>query len=311
MASTTESLLKVELMADGEKSNTWGQILNTVISLLAESVAGLESVATTGGSTVLSDTEWASNQARNAILKFTGVLASNAEIVVPTRSKPYIVWNATTGDYTLTVKTAAGTGIVVPQGVKLLLICDGTNVLDMFSGLLKQGKQMFHIPAQAWVPAETNGATAFDTLEVSAGTVMAKHLSFNKSTQQYAEFSMCLPKQWNNSTITFQAVWTTSADTSTNAVIWELSATSAADNDAVNPAFGTAIPVTDNNQGASARTLISAESAAVTIAGSPASGEYQTFRISRKAADAGDTLDASALLLGVNIFITTNAANDA
>lgn len=60
---------------------------------------------------------------------FTGVLTGNRNIIVPTTVQQYWVTNATTGAFTLTVKTAAGTGIVVPQGQALILYCDGTNVV--------------------------------------------------------------------------------------------------------------------------------------------------------------------------------------
>jgi hypothetical protein len=60
---------------------------------------------------------------------FTGVLTGNREIVVPTTVQQYWVTNSTTGPYTLTVKTAAGTGIAITQGQSAILYCNGTNVV--------------------------------------------------------------------------------------------------------------------------------------------------------------------------------------
>jgi hypothetical protein len=82
-------------------------------------------VSTTGGSTTLTD-----DQALNAILAVSGTLSSNATINVPARTKAWIVKNGTAGAFTVTVKTSAGSGIVVPQGESALLYCDGTNVLQ-------------------------------------------------------------------------------------------------------------------------------------------------------------------------------------
>ena len=60
---------------------------------------------------------------------FTGLLTGNRSIIVPNTVQQYWVSNDTTGSYTLTVKTAAGTGQVVAQGGRSILYCDGTNVI--------------------------------------------------------------------------------------------------------------------------------------------------------------------------------------
>jgi hypothetical protein len=63
--------------------------------------------------------------------RFTGILTGNRSIIVPNSIAQYWVDNSTTGAYTLTVKTLAGTGIVVPNGSnRYILYCDGTNVVD-------------------------------------------------------------------------------------------------------------------------------------------------------------------------------------
>jgi len=61
--------------------------------------------------------------------KLTGVLTGNRNVIVPTAVQEYWVNNATTGAFTLTVKTAAGTGITITQGSSAILYCDGTDVV--------------------------------------------------------------------------------------------------------------------------------------------------------------------------------------
>jgi hypothetical protein len=61
---------------------------------------------------------------------FTGALTGNRSIIVPVTVQQYWVTNSTTGAYTLTVKTSAGTGIAVPQGEAQILYCNGTNVVE-------------------------------------------------------------------------------------------------------------------------------------------------------------------------------------
>lgn len=60
---------------------------------------------------------------------FTGALTGNRNIIVPNTVQQYWITNATTGAYTLTVKTAAGTGVVVTQNEAQILYCDGTAVV--------------------------------------------------------------------------------------------------------------------------------------------------------------------------------------
>ena len=59
-----------------------------------------------------------------------GVLTGNRSIIVPATVQQYWINNTTTGSFTLTVKTASGTGVVVPQNGAAILYCDGTNVIN-------------------------------------------------------------------------------------------------------------------------------------------------------------------------------------
>lgn len=59
-----------------------------------------------------------------------GVLTGNRSIIVPATVQQYWINNTTTGSFTLTVKTASGTGVIVPQGGAAILYCDGTNVIS-------------------------------------------------------------------------------------------------------------------------------------------------------------------------------------
>jgi hypothetical protein len=61
---------------------------------------------------------------------FTGLLTGNRSIIVPDTVQQYWVSNQTTGAYTLTIKTAAGTGVIVSAGSRNILYSDGVNVVD-------------------------------------------------------------------------------------------------------------------------------------------------------------------------------------
>jgi len=49
----------------------------------------------------------------------------------------------------------------------------------------------------------------------------------------------------------------------------------------------------------------------MTVAGSPAAGEQTYFQLFRKAADGSDTFTGESRVLGIKLFYTTDAANDA
>lgn len=57
-------------------------------------------------------------------------MTGNINLIVATAPKLYLIHNSTTGAFTITVKTAAGTGVVVVQGATRWVYCDGTNVLS-------------------------------------------------------------------------------------------------------------------------------------------------------------------------------------
>lgn len=65
---------------------------------------------------------------------FSGVLTANMEIIVPDTIQQYWVANTTTGSYTLTVKTAGGSGVAVAQGARSILYCDGVDVYSANTG---------------------------------------------------------------------------------------------------------------------------------------------------------------------------------
>ena len=83
------------------------------------------------------------------------------------------------------------------------------------------------------------------------------------------------------------------------------------DNETIDATYGTAVGVDDDAQGAVEELLVSAESGAVTIAGTPADDDLTYFRIYRDVSDSNDDMAGDARLHGIKVFFTTDAANDA
>lgn len=67
------------------------------------------------------------------IIRFTGTLTANRNIIAPLNKKPYILINDTAGGFSLTLKTAAGTGVPASNNTPRILRCDGTNIVDLFT----------------------------------------------------------------------------------------------------------------------------------------------------------------------------------
>ena len=68
---------------------------------------------------------------KHPILKLTGALTALRTLTLRTTAGGgyWWVWNATTGGFGITVKTAGGTGPTVPAGYRALLACDGTDLI--------------------------------------------------------------------------------------------------------------------------------------------------------------------------------------
>ena len=97
----------------GNNVGTWGQKLNdNCISILDNNLGGNLTLSVAGNS----DVTLSAAQAENLCYSFTGVLTGNINVIWPTGAGLYVINNATTGSYTLTVKPLGGTGVVVTQG---------------------------------------------------------------------------------------------------------------------------------------------------------------------------------------------------
>lgn len=128
MASSASSLLKLEIQATGENDGTWGDIFQNNLNRLEETVAGEAAFTVTAADVTLTDTQYDANQSRRAVLAVTGTLTGNRSIIVPARTKLYVVKNGTAGAFTLTIKVTGQTGVTVPQGTQALCYCNGTDV---------------------------------------------------------------------------------------------------------------------------------------------------------------------------------------
>jgi hypothetical protein len=134
MANSTSANLKLTVQATGENSGTWGQITNTNLLILEQAIGGYSSVAlnaTTGATLTYSN--GALSNGKDAVIKLTGTITGNVDVIIPDSvEKTYIIENATSGSFTVTVKTSSGTGVTwsATDKGKKMVYSDGTNVVD-------------------------------------------------------------------------------------------------------------------------------------------------------------------------------------
>ena len=131
MATQYTDILKLALPTQGELAGSWGDTVNNEITtLVEEAVAGQATINTwTTNTNTLGIAEGATATSRAAILKLTDTgseLTGNATVICPANPKIYLVDNQT--GRTATIKTASGTGQVVPTGETSVVFCDGVNV---------------------------------------------------------------------------------------------------------------------------------------------------------------------------------------
>lgn len=211
---------------------------------------------------------------------------------------------------TIIGRSTASTG--VPQTITCTAaaraLLDDTTVAAQQATLELHGQQTIWVPASAMIARTTNGA-APGSVETGTNRVMLKSLDFDTTTQEFAQFAIQMPKSWNEGTLIAQFVWSHPSTTTNFGVVWQLQAVSFGDNDAADTAFGTAQTATDTG-GTTNNVYISPETAAITVAGSPAAEEWVVFQVARVPANASDTMAVDARLHGVKIHYDNDTMRD-
>lgn len=102
-------------------------------------------------------------QAAKNKVTLAGTLTGNVQIIFPTWLKTWEVVNNTTGSFSVTCKTASGTGVTVQQGGVLSRIaCDGTNIVQLNEQMNVAPASTATNPVQMG-QVQTQAGTAFTT----------------------------------------------------------------------------------------------------------------------------------------------------
>ncbi|NQZ48177.1 MAG: hypothetical protein HRT63_11720 [Erythrobacter sp.] len=181
MPSTSSPLLNLELQADGENLNVWGQKLNALFSRLEEAVSGAIAI-TVSGPVTLSSTDYVQNQHRYGMLVLSG---TGGDVTVPATSKTYLVKNGCSGAVTFT--HGSGTTVTVAAGKIKWIGTDGT---DFFTAeeedyLLLTGGTLTGALTLAGAPTEDLHAASkayVDTFLPLAGGLMTGFITLHTET---------------------------------------------------------------------------------------------------------------------------------
>jgi len=144
MPSTYSPDLRIELIANGEQSGTWGQTTNNNLgTLIEDAISGLATVSVSSANQALSASYGTADQARCAALRLTTTTLADFAVYAPPVTKIYIIQNASAYAATIYASTvlgnttAAGAGVTIPAGKTMLVRCNGTdfvNGIDYIAG---------------------------------------------------------------------------------------------------------------------------------------------------------------------------------
>ena len=199
MASTYSSDLKIELMATGENSGTWGTKTNNNLNLVQQAVAGYQAIDVASSDVALAMTDGTISNARNAVLKLTGTLAANRTVTIPDSiEKVYNVVDGTDhAGYTLTFKTSSGTGVLLAEGNSYVIFSDGTNCVKANEYKVWRAVSAAEtVQAGAQLLVNTNGGAV--TITLPASPAIGDEISFMDQGYDFNSNALTVARNGSN-----------------------------------------------------------------------------------------------------------------
>lgn len=132
--STYSPDLRIELITTGDQAGTWGTTTNRNLgTIIEDAISGFATVSVTSANQAFTALDGLADEARNAMIRLTTTTTANFAVYAPPVSKQYIIWNNSA--YTATIynstvignTTAAGTGVAVASGDRVVVFSDGTS----------------------------------------------------------------------------------------------------------------------------------------------------------------------------------------
>lgn len=195
--ASTYSNLKIQLMATGENSGTWGNVTNVNLgTAIEEAIVGSADVTFSSADVTLTLTDTNATQtARNLRLNLVGVSGGARQLIVPTIEKVYIINNGLAN--TVTVKNSTGTGIAVPAGKTMYVYNNGTNVVDAVNHLTSLTLET--------ALAATQGGTGLNSVGTSGNSLISNGTAW--VSQKLETFVTGMIMMWSGSIASIPSGW--------------------------------------------------------------------------------------------------------
>ena len=225
--ATYSTNLALTLLTTGEGAGTWGNTTNTNLgTLLEQAISGYVTQAvSTGTDTTLTIPNGATGVARNMFIELTGTGGTNTNLIVPANKKLYFIFNNSTG--AVTVKVAGQTGVSVAAGDKVILVSNGTDIVQATSYITSTPSSL------SLTNLTATSATITTLTSTSAGITTLTGTSMNVTTATHASANIT---QLQSTSATITTLTSTSANittltgttaTYTSATVTNLGSTSA------------------------------------------------------------------------------------
>lgn len=203
--------------------------------------------------------------------------------------------------YTTAIELGAASDTTISRVSAGVIAVEGNNVILANTTATRS----MMLTASGGNPTTTSGCASPTKVEAGTNDVDYFVLDFDAGTIEYAFWNVVMPDNYNGGTITATFYWTAAAGSAGN-VVWALQGRAYADDAAIDQAWGTAQEVTDAWI-ANGDVHISSATAAITLGGSPAGGQYAALRAYRNATSGSDTMPGDARLLSIKVEYTINA----
>ena len=142
MASTYVNDLRLNEMATGDQSGSWGTVTNTNLELIGEALGyGTEGITTNANTHTTTVADGASDPGRAMYIEYTGTLDSACTITIApnTLNRMHFIENGTSGSQNIIIKQGSGATITIPPGDTKAVYLDGAGsgaaVVDAFASL--------------------------------------------------------------------------------------------------------------------------------------------------------------------------------
>ena len=142
MASSYVNDLRLEEIADGEQSGTWGATTNTNLELIGEALGfGTQAITTNADTFASTVADGAADAERAMYIKYTGTLDSACTITIGpnTISRMHFIENGTSGSQNIIISQGSGANVTIPPGDTKAVYLDGAGsgaaVVDAFATL--------------------------------------------------------------------------------------------------------------------------------------------------------------------------------